>query len=60
MPQHEAAPRIADHLTSILCAVFEETESHELEIFDTVVGALCQVRRKRQARLCTCGHAAVA
>ncbi|KAJ1482123.1 armadillo-type protein [Baffinella frigidus] len=46
MPQHESTQKIADHLTSILCAVLEETESHDIEIFDKVVGALCQEEKR--------------
>ena len=46
MPNHSSASKVAEHLTSILCSVIEETEYHEIQLLDLVVGALCQHEKK--------------
>eukprot|EP00960_Hanusia_phi_P067794 766704-Hanusia_phi.AAC.2 len=46
MPNHSSASKVTEHLTSILCSVIEETEYHEIQLLDIVVGALCQHEKK--------------
>ncbi|EKX46703.1 hypothetical protein GUITHDRAFT_107481 [Guillardia theta CCMP2712] len=46
MPNHSSASKVTEHLTSILCSVIEETEYHEIQLLDLVVGALCQHEKK--------------
>lgn len=46
MPTHSSTPKVMEHLTSILCSVIEEMESHDVQLLDLVVGALCQNEKK--------------